>query len=261
MKSISKLTDEFKSRIKSLPVSSQIKLAWRCALRALPFLGINDVFNQWADKERQQYLINSFHALDTSIAFVLLPKKDISYNGFTGADGFYGDCFFVPNTNLEYTNTANYKLPAIYTDYLAYAVDSFRAINKTINVINNAVLSSEQIMTGDYNSNGTHIIESLTSNFEKFVFHAIEEAINPTTSVKTSHINIPNLFNSLLDDLSIIENDANFKMYSLIPCYGEIWDIFQQFLTNSNLKHAFIVLFNKNFELDNNDINELQMRI
>jgi hypothetical protein len=256
--------EELKKRIKSLRINSQITFAWRTALRALPFLGINGIFNQWTNMEKVNYLTNRFHALDIAIAFVVLPEKDISYYEFTSTDGFYGDEFFEPDAKFEYigTGNGNDKSPAIYTEYLVYAVDSLRARNKTGDVMSKKELSAEQRMTGDFDWNGMYVISGLEENFDSFIYHTITSAAYaPNFDKAISEKYLIKFHNVILDDLSIIENNAKIKQHSLVPFYDEIWDNFQQLLKGTHWAQLFTGLFEKNLVLDDKDINELRVRI
>ncbi|MCP4373862.1 MAG: hypothetical protein GY797_38035, partial [Deltaproteobacteria bacterium] len=52
-----------KKRIEELNKEQVVCFAWRCAVRALPFLGSNGHFNFWYEKDRQNHLFSIFLAL------------------------------------------------------------------------------------------------------------------------------------------------------------------------------------------------------
>jgi len=53
-----------KKELEGLTVKQTQLFAWRCAARALPFLGYQGSFDFWEEKDRQRYLGNVFYALD-----------------------------------------------------------------------------------------------------------------------------------------------------------------------------------------------------
>ena len=50
--------------LKKLPREHIVQFAWRCGMRALPFLGTNANFDFWDVENRQKHLYAVFHALD-----------------------------------------------------------------------------------------------------------------------------------------------------------------------------------------------------
>jgi small GTP-binding protein len=58
---------EIEQELKKLTRAQQIDFAWRCAVYALPLLGINGNFNFWKKKNRQEHIYSIFYALDINV--------------------------------------------------------------------------------------------------------------------------------------------------------------------------------------------------
>lgn len=56
--------EQVEKELRSFSKEEQVAFAWRCALRALPFLGNNGHFNFWIENDRQKRLYNILRALD-----------------------------------------------------------------------------------------------------------------------------------------------------------------------------------------------------
>ncbi|NOU19042.1 MAG: hypothetical protein HOO91_15910 [Bacteroidales bacterium] len=59
--------EKVKKELRKLDREDVLHFAWRCAVRALPFLGVEGNFDFWEKKDRQKYLYSIFHALDANI--------------------------------------------------------------------------------------------------------------------------------------------------------------------------------------------------
>jgi hypothetical protein len=59
--------NKVKQELKKLDTKQHIEFAWRCAVRALPFLGDKGNFGFWIEKDKQRHLYAVFDALDTNI--------------------------------------------------------------------------------------------------------------------------------------------------------------------------------------------------
>ena len=65
-----KFKKKVEQELKKLDKEQTVHFAWRCAARALPFLGSTGSFNFWDKKDRQKYIYAIFYALDVNAAAV-----------------------------------------------------------------------------------------------------------------------------------------------------------------------------------------------
>lgn len=56
--------EEVEKRLIELPLKARFYFAWLCAVRALPFISINQKFNCWRNNEIQTHLQSIFYAID-----------------------------------------------------------------------------------------------------------------------------------------------------------------------------------------------------
>ncbi len=56
---------QVQQELESLSTKEQVAFAWRCAVRALPFLGYKGYFNFWEVQDLQKHLYSVFYALDS----------------------------------------------------------------------------------------------------------------------------------------------------------------------------------------------------
>ena len=57
--------EQIEQELKKLTPEQQLQFGWRCAIRALPFLGCQGHFDFWEDIDKQQNLYATLRALDT----------------------------------------------------------------------------------------------------------------------------------------------------------------------------------------------------
>ena len=71
--------EEFKKQVnqelEKLNLKQTVAFAWRCAVRALPFLGTNCSFDFWKKKNRQMYIYAVFYALDVKTSAAVLDAS------------------------------------------------------------------------------------------------------------------------------------------------------------------------------------------
>ena len=73
---------QLERELKKLPREHVVQFAWRCGMRALPFLGAEANFNFWDEKNRQQHLYAVFYTLDRAAT----DDEATSYAAATAAD-------------------------------------------------------------------------------------------------------------------------------------------------------------------------------
>ena len=61
-----KFKDEVFTKVLKLNIKDRRHFAWRCAIRALPFLGYKGNFDFWKAEDRQKHLYVIFNALDAA---------------------------------------------------------------------------------------------------------------------------------------------------------------------------------------------------
>ncbi|MGB1243556.1 MAG: hypothetical protein ACPG49_13595, partial [Chitinophagales bacterium] len=57
--------EQIEQKLQKLNKDQQREFAWRCAVRALPFLGSQGNFNFWKETDCQKHLLSIFSALNT----------------------------------------------------------------------------------------------------------------------------------------------------------------------------------------------------
>ncbi|ACF13161.1 Miro domain protein [Chloroherpeton thalassium ATCC 35110] len=70
-----KFEEKVRQELEHLDREQVVRFAWRCAVRALPFLGSNGNFDYWKKEDRQKYLFSIFHALDVTFAFAAAAAR------------------------------------------------------------------------------------------------------------------------------------------------------------------------------------------
>ena len=64
-----KFNKKVEQELENLTREQVVHFAWRCAVRALPFLGSDGSFNFWDKKDRQKYIYDIFYAIDINPAY------------------------------------------------------------------------------------------------------------------------------------------------------------------------------------------------
>lgn len=72
--------------LESLSKAEKTAFAWRCAIRALPFLGYRGHFNFWNAQDRQKHLYNIFYALDIAMMDNNIIAADAAVDAADAAD-------------------------------------------------------------------------------------------------------------------------------------------------------------------------------
>jgi hypothetical protein len=69
---------KIKQELQKLDREQVVRFAWRCAMRALPFLGGSGSFNFWDKENRQKYIYAIFYGLDVSAAARAANRNNIN---------------------------------------------------------------------------------------------------------------------------------------------------------------------------------------
>ncbi|MEM9686140.1 MAG: COR domain-containing protein [Bacteroidota bacterium] len=84
--------------LESLSKTEKIAFAWRCAVRALPFLGHEGHFNFWEAQDRQKHLYSVFYALDIAVITTTVGN-DIAAADTAAVDA--ADAAYVAKGNVD----------------------------------------------------------------------------------------------------------------------------------------------------------------
>jgi len=118
---------QVKEQLKGLDKRQLCQFAWRCGLRALPFLRVTKGFSYWPKKDRQKHLYSIFNALDVT-AYSTLQKYLTSADARAAADAANA-----------YAANAYAAAAAAAAVYAAYAADAAaNAANAAANAANAA---------------------------------------------------------------------------------------------------------------------------
>lgn len=123
--------EQIDKKLKKLDKEQLVRFAWRCAVRALPFIGANGNLNFWKEEERQKYLQVFFYVIDmvssssTSAAeyaaasITALHTANIVGSAVANAVANAAHVAFGKVTTLS-ANAANASNAAAYAAYAAY---------------------------------------------------------------------------------------------------------------------------------------------
>jgi hypothetical protein len=188
-----------RKEISELPAKKAGYLAWRCAVRALPFLAVTYNFDYWPEENKQRHLLSIFKALDTAASTVLFDVVD-SDAGKTAAE-------VADIAEVIAADAVNYTAAdAAYTYTSADAAYTYAAADAVYAVAAAADVSSDAVSAG------------------------ISAAVNAYTAAygtASVHEKIPADFQALIfTDLKIMRSESvPTRSYQ---CYGVLWDQFQE---------------------------------
>lgn len=158
--------------LKKLNKEQVVNFAWRCAIRALPFLGGSGSFNFWNKKYRQKYIYAIFYALDLNSALTDADAYDAqahanayvdAYTAYAAAYEDEDDVATIAITAASYTiaNTNAYAAATAAT----YAYDAANKININLESIILQDLRTLQGKEGQHIS--TELYGELWDSFQK----------------------------------------------------------------------------------------------
>jgi 3'(2'), 5'-bisphosphate nucleotidase len=229
-------------------------LAWLCAIRTLPFIGVEGNFDCWKNNKvygdvRQKYLLTLFDTLDEISD---LSNSSAIYEAADAIDIVVKATFRDVRYLQDLTDTRSISYPFKRSDYLitnifptfiaaVEAADALRAcdtahdddINMAYAVAVNATINA---------------FKNTASVAENFGLRFTERLID--------------LKPFLLEDIQKIKS-SKFSFNNDISIYGEIWDNFQTALNDVSCGYWgnwYANLFAKGFILDDNDKIEKNIR-
>ncbi len=170
-----------------------VNFAWRCAVRALPFLGSNGNFNFWNKEYRQRYIYSIFCALDINASHA--ASSTVSHST---ADTLSRDA----------SNALSYAASEAFS-YAVYA--AYDAADAAVNAVS---------YYSSYGASHGAVHPTVTSYAAYAASYACQAAAK----------NNMNLESIILRDLYNIQSRRGENQYRLTDLYGEIWGNFQKAL-------------------------------
>ena len=85
MKQFDDFREKVRKNLNGLEHHQIVGFAWRCGMRALPFLGSEGHFDFWEKSERQNYLYSIFYALDVAAAYASADSASAAYASASSA--------------------------------------------------------------------------------------------------------------------------------------------------------------------------------
>ncbi len=121
--------EQVKQKLQDLTRKQQVAFAWRCAIRALPFLGYQGNFDFWKKEDRQKYLYSIFYAIDIG-----------KTNANTKVDvALAVETHRAANTVIPFNTITSHSNTIINTIYTINSVVNLDAINAANDAINAAI--------------------------------------------------------------------------------------------------------------------------
>ncbi|MBE0662296.1 MAG: hypothetical protein IH597_07500 [Bacteroidales bacterium] len=221
--------EQVRKELEGLTEKQQREFVWRCAVRALPFLGSNGHFDYWTKEYRQKHLFSVFNALDISNSAAACSIAAVS------APDEYHAVNTVVDANVVFTNAANAAAAAAVGAAAVFATAAANAATYSIKVAASYALLP--------------------------AYHASKDAAYDAayTAACTAEIKNMGFESKILDDLKKIK--TNKKPLLSTSTYGIVWDNFQQALKNEGCEYwakLYKGIFENNFEMDRE---ELERRI
>ena len=208
--------EKVEKELEGLNRQQQLAFAWRCAVRALPFLGVEGHFSFWKTEDRQQHLYSVLYALDIACA------AHTTFAARAASDAAKASDAAIATASLDAFDTLD---PASIIDVAVRAAAAARAA-----AFANAAVSAP----GAAYINAANAAVSATG-----AAHA---------DAGSNTINIQEI---ILRDLE--STKAKKPLQIAIADYGEVWDNFQQALKDMGCAYWGVLyeeLFECNFEGD-----------
>ncbi len=208
--------NQIDKELQKLDKEQVVFFTWLCAVRVLPFIGIEGNFNYWKKEERQKYLYTLFRSLDMNRYHItdVNITADFRDNARIAAEAAYNHEAYIAHIN------SRFNTPRIEAHAAAHAVA--RAIAHAANAAN------------------------------KNTRAAIRAAIYAIYATEDTGISTADMRNILLEDLRNIQNGQK-KFDNNLELYGEIWNNFLQALNNESCSYwgnLYKHIFENNFQLN-----------
>ncbi len=196
--------EEFKKKLneetRKLSKMQTTDFAWRCAVRALPFLAINGNFNFWDEQNRKNHIYSIFYALDISVSSV---AANTAYDAANAANAAAHDVVHFVDYNAA--NDATYVV--------AYAVAN--AANVAANTAN----------TADFAAANAAYAAANAANHTTNAANIADLVIGKASDYAPKRIKIESI---ILQDLKYLQGGK--EQFTSIEWYGVIWYNFQKAL-------------------------------
>ncbi len=212
-----------------------VRFTWRCAVRALPFLGVKGNFDFWKKEDRQKHLQAILYALDISYA--------LAYDALADDDAYYA---------AYYAATATYATKAAADD----ADDAAKATDNAYNAYNAyAAKAAAYAAYAAYAADDAKAKAKAKAAYAKAAYAAYAAA-KAAKAAKADDINY--FFHLILNEL--LENKT-LGGGDWINWYGPVWENFQKALEDNGCSYwarLYQSIFDNDFKVD---MEALQQRL
>lgn len=124
--------EQVEKKLAGLSKKERKAFAWRCAVRALPFLGGEGHFDYWKKEDRQRYLFSVFYAIDfVNYAAAAYAAADAAYAAADTANHFKIDLTLIILQDLQTIKTK--QKPQLSISTYGQIWDNFQAALKKEN--------------------------------------------------------------------------------------------------------------------------------
>jgi small GTP-binding protein len=226
--------EQVEKELRKLSREEVVRFAWRCAVRALPFLGAKGNLDFWKEEERHKYLQSLFYALDLTAFY---------------ADHFASDKNYDTNSTKIIPNIAQ----IIKVNIAAAAKAAQVPIKYAVNADNSPY----------------HIYTALSVSYTVQVVHVSGPIINlvvdaATTSAKAA-LSASAIFHYLTFlQMTSKELKKDVDAGEWANLYNLVWPNFKNVLEENGCEYWgnwYQKIFEKGFVLDNEDQVEIAMRL
>tara|TARA_R110002050_G_scaffold78044_3_gene166600 strand:+ start:680 stop:2695 length:2016 start_codon:yes stop_codon:yes gene_type:complete len=201
--------------LERMPEEQVVQFGWRCAVRALPFLGSTGNFDFWKEKDRQKYLYSIFKALDATATATVTPSLAVAAHAAAAA--------------------ATAEAFGSEADYASAVASISSSVSKAFDLDSNYVSAalaasiSASSAVGAYATSAYALTVSTAATAATAVSNTITYA---TDSALNCNID---LLPILLEELQIIQQNG--ELFNSIEIYGEIWSAFQEALLKEGCEY------------------------
>ena len=215
---------EFRKKIEiglnALNRKQVIQFAWRCVMRALPYIGSEGHFNYWKTAKRQKYLYAIFRGIDIAHYNFNTNKHSISF------------------PDVDIFSAARVATPSAKKAIEAY---TFAVATSSADVDHAAdFYASTKAAEAAFSANAS----ARAAKYSKTIAYTEDSA----------KISAESMEKEILNDLKSVEF---FSSFFSIGSYGEIWDIFQMALKSNDCIYwgnLYEDIFTNYIEFDEDDL-------
>jgi GTPase SAR1 family protein len=195
-----------RGELEKLSREQMLGFAWRCALRALPYLGAEGNFAFWKKEERQEYIYAIFCALDISAANSFNDDAD-AYDSAVYAASYAANAAVVANYASYAVAVANYASYAVaVANYASYAVDVSYAADASYAAVAAATaarMDLESIILQDLKNIQKNEKQSISTEFYGEIWDNFQKALKDEDCEYWG-----NLYQKIFDNQFVLDREA-----------------------------------------------------